>query len=323
MSFITFFLVVVLVSYCIYMARFYGLWGLGKGTKKAKEDTKEAEVIAKKRTRATKILTFFVTVSDKLGRGLQHRSSYGLQKDLRYRITRLNLRVKILNNRTVTMQELHGMLLFSQLFGLFLTVLALITSGFAIWAWGFVIIILTPQIFRGLTNIIIRDQDTKLENDFPDLYFLLYNRLKLGAHANIRPTLNAYLVSLDLLEGKRDVTIIRKFVTDLLANMDLYADEMRAILSLRDTYTSVMLINFCNLAVQSLRGVNNKDKLLSFKIELTKISNDRMEKVAQKRILRGTRATYLVYVILVQFIILSWASKLGLSAGSLTSFFGK
>jgi hypothetical protein len=74
-----------------------------------------------------------------------------------------------------------------------------------------------------------------------------------------------------------------------------------------------MLVNFFNLAVQSLRGVDNKDKLLAFKMELSQKKLDLMTKKAEAMVAKGQKAVMLIFIILGQFIVLSWVAKAGLS----------
>ena len=89
---------------------------------------------------------------------------------------------------------------------------------------------------------------------------------------------------------------------------------------MRDYYKSAMLVNFFNLAIQSLRGVDNSDKLLGFKMELTQKRLEAMTERAKKLVLKGQRAIWAIFIILAQFVVLSWVAKAGL--GDLMKFFG-
>jgi hypothetical protein len=100
-------------------------------------------------------------------------------------------------------------------------------------------------------------------------------------------------------------------------NIEIYGDDSIAVHKMRETYKSAMLVNFFNLAIQSLRGVDNKDKLLAFRMELSQKKLDAMTVKANKMVEKGQKAVMLIFLILAQFIVLSWIAKAGLSFGML------
>ena len=159
----------------------------------------------------------------------------------------------------------------------------------------------------------IIEEDTEIEEDFPDLYMLLYSRLIRGTSMRLAPTLDEYLNSIDAIYGEKSHQAMRNFVMDLRKNIEIYGDDSMAIHKMRDVYRSAMLVNFFNLAVQSLRGVDNKDKLLAFKMELSQKKLDLMTKKAEAMVAKGQKAVMLIFIILGQFIVLSWVAKAGLS----------
>jgi hypothetical protein len=46
---------------------------------------------------------------------------------------------------------------------------------------------------------------------------------------------------------------------------------------LREKYHSPVIVNFCNVATQSLQGIDNLDSLLTLKMELTRRKAQLME----------------------------------------------
>ena len=74
--------------------------------------------------------------------------------------------------------------------------------------------------------------------------------------------------------------------------------------------------------MQSLSGVDNSDKLLAFKMELAQKQIEDMKKRAEKRVIQGRRAIWVIYAILGQFIVMSWLSKLP-NMGTLSNMIGK
>ena len=102
---------------------------------------------------------------------------------------------------------------------------------------------------------------------------------------------------------------------DLRNNIELYGDDSIAVSHLRQKYSSVMVVNFCNLATQALRGVDNRDKLLGFKLELQTLQNQYMEERADKMVRQGQRAIFAIYIILAQFVLISWYAKFAGSTG--------
>ena len=110
---------------------------------------------------------------------------------------------------------------------------------------------------------------------------------------------------------------MKKFAEYLLNQLSMYPDDM-AVPRLKDYYKSATIINFCNVATQALQGIDNRDTLLTYKMEVIKTSNDNMERNADRLCEKGQRNVYLLYVILIFIVLLSWASKV---PTGITSFF--
>jgi hypothetical protein len=243
------------------------------------------------------------------------------EKLLLFKINRLHWSVKSLG-RDITPLELNGLLKTIQLSGVILALFFYFVIG-SILSFAFLGLLFAPALLNIYAEYKIAAEDEQLENDFPDLYIVLYTRLLKGSDVRLAPTLKDYLLSFDSMDngtGKYK-NVIRNFVLDFRNNIEIYGDDGIAVLKLRDKYQSAMIINFCNLVTQSLNGVANSDKLLAFKIELNNKRIEQMESKADVLVRKGNRAVMFVYLILAQFVILSWVAKLAL-AGGIMSLFG-
>ena len=132
-----------------------------------------------------------------------------------------------------------------------------------------------------------------------------------GTEVRLGPTLQTYLQTLEAIDTTEETEAIKQFVQDLYYNIEVYGADSKAVAMIREKYHSATVINFCNLAIQSLNGVDNKDKLIAFKIELTQKDLMLMTERANKAVEKGSRAIVSIYFILFQFVVLSWAAKLG------------
>lgn len=167
-----------------------------------------------------------------------------------------------------------------------------------------------PVVLRTLFQGVIKLQDEELEHDFPDLYLLLYVRLTAGVNGHIASSLSSYIANMNALYAKDQHTVIRQFAQDLRNLIEIWGSEPMAISKVRENYRSAMVVNFCNLAIQSLNGVDTKDKLLAFKVELNEKQRELMTREAAARVEKGRRSIYAIYLILGEFIVVSWAAKI-------------
>lgn len=312
LNFILFAATAVFVLRMLYLNN---MLGMGRGTKKAKVDVSKEKKLQKKKEQSIRFNRQMTKISKNFGRGL---SPYESERYQRY-IIRLKLKNKLLQ-RNMKPEELHGLLRCIQLVGLslMLLVFALTLSPFAL---VFGIFIFSTKLFKFYAEMKISEEDADLQRDFPEFFLVLYNRLIQGPQARLEPTLNGYLVTLDAMPGTENVAI-RRFITDIKGFIDLHGNDLYAIREIRKQYTSDMIVNFCNLAVQALNGVDNKDKLFAFKMELNARRLEAMTKRADQLVARGSRRVNLIYLILAQFVILSWVAKLGGSVGGLGSILG-
>lgn len=303
-------LYVSLIIFVLYVTKINNFWGVSKGTKKVKADVKLEKNKQKARKRHLWLLEKYAWVANNVGFSLNAFK----EQDYKYKIARLHWEIKILG-RNIKPTELAGLLKVIQLVSWFIMITSIVATGsifFILTGAG----IFAPAIFDIYANAKISDEDEMLENEFPDLFLILYSRLVQGSHARLSPTLKDFLLSIDNLDEKdKAKRVIKEFVIDLRNNIEIYGDDGIAVRKLTENYRSVMVINFCNLAVQALNGVDNKDKLLAFKLELNSKRIDQMKKRADKLVVKGSRAVLIIYVILFQFVILSWVAKLSQAGG--------
>ena len=100
-----------------------------------------------------------------------------------------------------------------------------------------------------------------------------------------------------------------KFARYFLNLLAMYEDH-QAVPKLRDIYHSATIINFCNIASQSLQGVDNFDNLMTFKLQLVDRKTVIMRKRQQQILASGERSIYAIWVILFIFVVVGWYSKL-------------
>lgn len=302
-----------LVLYILYITYINNMWGVSRGANKAKADVRVEKQKLKNKKRGLKVLAFFVKVDDMIGSRINPIKSAEYQ----YKIDRIRWVIKSVD-RSPKPSELAGMFKVLQISGVFLGLVGFFVTNNIIMASP-VFILFAPLVFHGYASNKIIEEDMKIERDFPDLFLILYTRLVQGSDAKISPVLKEFLISLDATRNNDDTKdAIRHFVMDLSNNIEIYGDDTIAIRKLREKYRSVMVINFSNLAVQALSGVNNRDKLLTFKNELNQRKVEYMKKRADKMVKRGSYAIWGIYLILGQFIILSWVAKLS-QAGTFSS----
>lgn len=306
----------ILIGVAIWILKLYNIIGAGKGKKVVRKDKKKTNDDLKKRDRTLRFLNQMSGLSAMIGGDM---SKYE-EGEMRYHIERNNCFVKSVS-RYVKPTEVDGIckLIGIALCGLGLALIVTclgvhtvpVIIGIALMVLGF----MGKKIFMGWTGANINMYDEELERDFPDLYLLLHSRLKKGTKARLAPTLEEYSNSLiDMYGSTAETMAIKKFVDDLRNYINIYADDVIAIRRIREKYRSSMIVNFVNLAIQSLSGVDNKEKLAAFEQELTTRKKELMIERVDKSIHKGDIATKLVYVILFEFVILSFASKMNFSA---------
>jgi hypothetical protein len=290
-------------TFAVYsVLRLFGVLDITTTSTKAKTTIETARKENKSRKKEQQKLKMFSTLTDMFKGLLMNDLIYDNHK---YYIDRLEIKSEVLG-RQYTPEELRGKYAFPFVLSLILIPL----SVFLPW------ILLVPvacfvyfMTYQTIYKMRIQDEDEIIDNYFIDLYLLLYSKLKQGSRARLQGTVENYI---DTLEGQastevRDTMLkLAKYLLNLLA---LYEDHV-AIPKLREAYHSATIINFCNVATQSLNGIENADNLLSFKIQLTDRKTELMRKRQQKILRSGERSIYLIWIILFIFVIVGWYSKL-------------
>ncbi len=297
----------ILLVLVLFITKQHNIWGVKKATSKTKVDVKKAKEEANYRN----IILWFLNKADMVCHNFGFEPSLAIIEKYRYNIFRGRLNVPYVD-RAITPTELIGIFKVIKFISCFLAIfLTVLTYNLVFLMFFFGVFV--NKLFEYAMEFKIIEEDTEIEEDFPDLYMLLYSRLIRGTSMRLAPTLDEYLNSIDAIYGEKSHQAMRNFVMDLRKNIEIYGDDSMAIHKMRDVYRSAMLVNFFNLAVQSLRGVDNKDKLLAFKMELSQKKLDLMTKKAEAMVAKGQKAVMLIFIILGQFIVLSWVAKAGLS----------
>ena len=229
-----------------------------------------------------------------------------LQRDRHdYWIQRLEIRSELLD-RLYTPEELRGKYAAPLLFSLLLLPLS--------FFWLPILAVPAYFLFKFCTygatyNGRIQDEDTIIDNYFIELYLLLYSKLRQGSRARLQGTVENYIDSVQQASSNDVTKVMLKLAKYLLNLLSLYEDHV-AVPKLKEIYHSATIINFCNVASQSLNGVENYDNLLTFKMQLVERKTELMRQRSAKLVRNGERSIYLIYLILFIFIIVGWYSKL-------------
>lgn len=301
------------LGYTIYfILKYNNLIGVSKAVDNAIETEKKFKKDLQYQLIIRKVMSFFENIYFKLG----FSSSPTKIADIEAIIKRLNITLGL--SSVIPALSYLGFVKLLKFGGLFLLVWGYQTESFFFLILG-CMGLLFDYIFLLVANKIIEDKDKELEIAFPKLYLMLYSRLTKGVKATLTPTLDSYLNSLKGYNTKGSEEIIL-FINRFKSNINLY-NEFIAVTKMRDIYSnSAMIVNFSNLAIQALSGVNNVDKLTAFKVELNQRELALATKRAEKLFERGVKVQYLIFVILFQFILISWFSKAGES--NIFSLFG-
>ncbi|MNL91409.1 hypothetical protein D3C81_11440 [compost metagenome] len=308
-------LYILLIILALYVTRINNMWGVSQRTEKAKKDVNTLKKIERARRRTLYFLDKCEWVANNIG----YKPKEGDIKDLEYKLARLRIVLKTVD-RGYKPIELLGLLKGIQILSVMIAIIgSLLTSStiFLVFLAGLMI----PHGFSVYCDFKIGDEDLELEKEFPDLYLLLYTRLIKGSYNRLSPTLTDFIKSLDIMYRGTSHNVIRNFVVDWRNNIEIYGSDEMAIRKIKETYRSAMIINFCNLALQSINGVKNADKLLAFKIELSQKRLEQMKETAESRIKKGRFVVNMIYIILAEFVILSWLAKLT-NANGLGQIFG-
>ena len=205
----------------------------------------------KKRKREMKKLSLYTQAVDLFRGVFMSQSCY---ENHMYYIQRLELRSQALD-RLLTPEEVRGEKVLPFLLSLITLPLGLL--------WP-VVLFLPVLTFGNLISYQtmykarIADEDEIIDNYFIDLYLLLYSKLRQGSRARLQGTVENYIATLESSKGSTESKVMLKLAKYFLNLLALYEDHV-AVPKLRDNYRSATIINFCNVATQSLNGVDNFD----------------------------------------------------------------
>lgn len=297
----------ILLGVVFAILRKIGIIGAKRGTKKSAKQKDREQSVLHQRQLTIWMMKQFDSIYNFIG-----YTSKDQEFEIKYKMDRCGLSVKALERR-MKVSELVGIFRLIQFFVILITIVAFSLS-LNVLTLAILLGLLIPKAYLFSLQVKIMSEDEELEENFPDLYLLLYSRLIKGSHARIEPTIKDYVNSLNDMYGVGvGHSAIRRFCARFIANVEIYGDESMAVKHMREYYRSPTIINFCNLAIQALSGVDNSDKLLTFKQELAEERRVKMDKRAEALVEKGNKVIFIIYVILFEFIVLSWVSKVDLS----------
>lgn len=296
-------ILVLATIFAVYnILKLYGVFEFSVRPRKTVNEIEEKRKYNKKRKLETKKLGLYSASVD-LFRGI-FMSDITYEKH-KYYIQRLELRSEPLD-RLLTPEEVRGKrvlpLLLSLIFiplGIFFPVVILIPIAF----------LANLLTYQTAYKVKIADEDDIIDNQFINLYLLMYSKLKQGSRARLQGTVENYINTLEGSKLTEESRVMLKFSRYFLNLLALYEDHV-AVPHLRDVYHSATIINFCNVATQSLNGIENFDNLLTFKMQLTERQINMMRKRQQEILRRGERSIYAIWIILIIFIAVGWVSKM-------------
>lgn len=296
-------IVVIATVFAVYnILVYYGIFEIASRPRKTIDEIEIKRKRNKKRKFERKKLELFA-VSVNLFRGI-FMSELTYQQH-QYYIQRLELRSEPLD-RLLTPEEVRG----QRVLPLLLSFLVIPIGVF------FPVVFLLPILaflnlasYPTLYKARIADEDEIIDNYFIDLYLLLYSKLRQGSRARLQGTVENYINTLDGSKDTEESKVMLKFARYFLNLLSLYEDHV-AVPHLRDNYHSATVINFCNIATQSLNGVDNFDNLVTYKMQLTERRTKLMRERQRKILEKGERSILLIWIILFIFIIVGWYSKM-------------
>lgn len=292
-----------------------GVFGGDRAARKAVADKKRMESQQKNRNFGYWLLGQFEAFANNVGGGISSTMQYKYD----FYIVRLDMKAPFVDRpwKPIEIVGLHRMI---ALLGVVLTGIGISSLSFNP-LWFAILLCFVSRIREMIWESRVLAEDTELEEDFPDLFLILNPKLKMGANARIATTLDEYNVTLDRLYTQGEHMAIRKFVRLLRNLIETYSTEVDAIAKVRTYYKAASVVNFCNVAIQAMNGVDNKEKLIAFEQELTNKKLALMRKRAEKLVEKAQKATYLMYVILAEFVIITLYTRMGGNLDALFAMF--
>ena len=297
------FIIILATIFAVYsILRLFGVFDISSSITRSQNKITETKKSDKSRRKATNRLKLYSTITEMFKGVLLNDIK---KENHRYYIDRLDIVSEPLG-RKLTPEELRG----KHALPFFLSLLIIPLGIWKPILWGIPILAFLYLIsYETAYKLKIQSEDDIIDDYFIDLYLLLYSKLKQGSRARLQGTVENYI---DTLEHQAETDIrdamlkLARYFLNLLA---LYEDHV-AVPKLKEAYHSATIINFCNVATQSLNGIDNADNLLSFKMQLVDRKAEVMRKRQQKILKSGERSIYLIWIILFIFVVVGWYSKL-------------
>lgn len=286
----------------VQILRLYGVFEINTKPRKVVSNIEDERKVRKNRRREQKLLNTYSSFAN-MFRGIL-LTPLTVENNQFY-IDRLDIRTKYLGRR-YTVEEYRGK--HALPFGLSLVLIPLVVK--------IPFILIVPIVafiylvgYQTLLKQEIQDEDEIIDNYFIDIYLLLFSKLRQGSRARLQTTLENYINTLEGQALTKENEVMLKFARYFLNLLAMYEDH-QAVPKLRDIYHSATIINFCNIASQSLQGVDNFDNLMTFKLQLVDRKTVIMRKRQQQILASGERSIYAIWVILFIFVVVGWYSKL-------------
>ena len=296
-------IVVIATVFAVYnILVYYGVFEIASRPRKTIDEIEIKRKRNKKRKFERKKLEVYAS-SINLFRGI-FMSELTYQQH-QYYIQRLELRSEPLD-RLLTPEEVRGQRVLPLLLSLLVIPIGMFYPVVFILP---VLAFINLASYQTLFKARIADEDEIIDNYFIDLYLLLYSKLRQGSRARLQGTVENYINTLEGTKDTEESKVMLKFARYFLNLLSLYEDHV-AVPHLRDNYRSATVINFCNIATQSLNGVDNFDNLITYKMQLTERRTKLMRERQQKILAKGERSILLIWIILFIFIIVGWYSKM-------------
>lgn len=210
----------------------------------------------------------------------------------KYFIQRLGLRSKVLD-RALTPEEVRGRPFLFVLLSIMFLPLAVFSFLPIIGFVGALAFFLIYPIYYERKVV---DEDEVIDNNFLNLYLLLFSKLRMGSRARLQQALDGYIGTLS--SDSYDTMVMKKF-SQYFLNLLASNEDHVAVPKLREVYRSATVVNFCNIATQALQGVDNYDSLISFKMSLVDRKVVAMRGVQAKMVAKGERSLTLIWLILL------------------------
>lgn len=297
------FIVFLATAWAVYLIlQNYGVFEFVSRPKKVVSEVEEKRKQSRKRKFEQKKLSMYSSALE-MFRGIF--MSENVYENHMYYIERLELRTQYLG-RLLTPEEIRGKYVLFLICGIVVSPLGLFYPVvFAVPIIALAMLFSYPTTYKAR----IQEEDEIIDDYFIDLYLLLYSKLRQGSRARLKGTVENYIDTLDGTSKTTETQVMLKLARYFLNLLSLYEDHV-AVPKLRESYRSATIINFCNVATQSLNGIDNFDNLLTFKMQLTDRKTNLMRKRQQKILAAGNRSIYAIWIILFIFIIIGWKSKL-------------